>query len=75
MARWTVPLITAAARLRRRGLSYPAISVVLEDYHGFPVDPDSVRRTLRRHAGCPAVYRGDLTSEQRLQNFRRDAAA
>lgn len=63
--RWTMPLITAGLRLRERDLTYPAIAVVLEVYHGFEADPESVRRHLLSH-GAERRPRG-LTPE----NLRR----
>lgn len=57
-AHWTMPLIRQAGRLRTRGLSYPAIAVVLSEYHDFHVSEGAVRHMLRTHAGASPHPRG-----------------
>lgn len=59
-APWTMPLITQAGRLRARGLSYPAIAVVLGEYHDFHVSDTAVRGMLRTYGGAEPRPRGSV---------------
>ena len=57
-APWTMPILRQAARLRARGLSYPAIAAVLDEYHDFHVSEGAVRHMLRTHGGAIPRPRG-----------------
>lgn len=53
-APWKITDINAGLRLRQRGLSYTAIAVVLNEYHGLPlVSESAVRGMLRRYGAEP----------------------
>lgn len=43
--------------LRARGLTYPAIAVVVEVYHGTPIDAEAVRYRLRKHGVAPVAQK------------------
>jgi hypothetical protein len=64
-ARWTMPTLNAALGLRQQGLSYPAIAIVLTDYHGMQVGPQAVRTMLRKHGAAPHPKRVNLDGLRR----------
>lgn len=68
-APWKITHVHAGLRLRRRGLPYTAIAVVLDEYHGLVVNEEQVRAMLRQH-GAPPKPHGPAEA-----NFRPRAAA
>jgi hypothetical protein len=56
--RWTHEQALAAFRLRKRGLSYPAIGIVLELYEGAPPMTGEMVRVRLRYRGAAAKYVG-----------------
>lgn len=52
-SQWKISLITQSLHLRRQGLSYPAIAVVLREYHGFDVSATGVQHQCRRNGAEP----------------------
>lgn len=56
--RWTYEEAQAALALRTRGLSYPAIAVVMELYHGCPPMDGHMVRVRLRHRGAEPKPRG-----------------
>jgi len=68
-AHWTIGLITQATRLRARGLSYAAITVVLSEYHGLTATVENVRYRVRRHGGAPPKPMGNAE-----RNFQRPSS-
>jgi hypothetical protein len=49
---WTLPEVREAVELRRRGMSYPAISHALGHYRGITVTANAVRDVCITR-GCP----------------------
>jgi hypothetical protein len=54
--RWTDQAITDVLALRRRGLSYGAIAICLQHFHGLEVNEERVRHIARAN-GVPAQPR------------------
>ena len=45
-----------AMKLRRAGLSYPGISIVIEEYHGVTRTATAWRNMLRQHGAPPKPH-------------------